>query len=281
MVRKVILSRKGFDGTTGGKPSPVIDGKLMSLPIPRADSGFFYKDLAISPQESYLKIMMDLGIRLYSETHLDPDLLKSIMGNRSNEWRGLFGQGGNSQGTLYNRDVGKGDIFLFFGWFKEVSKINGIWKYVPNAPEIHAVFGYLEVDQAIDIRTGDSVPTWAKYHPHIKDRNTYGNQRNTVYFATPTFTKNVDKPGWGCFDFNKRLVLTKTGEKNKSYWELPSCFQNEQDNFTHNINTWNVLPNGRIEMQTLGRGDQEVYIGGKPEVVEWAEKLIGDCSSFQ
>ncbi|MGR7910121.1 Nmad3 family putative nucleotide modification protein [Lysinibacillus capsici] len=45
MGRKVIISRKGFDGTTGGKPSPIIDNKFISLPIPRADWEIFIRIL--------------------------------------------------------------------------------------------------------------------------------------------------------------------------------------------------------------------------------------------
>ena len=281
MGRKVILSRKGFDGTTGGKPSPIIDGKFVSLPIPRADSGVFYKNLIFSNTESYLKVMKDLGIKFYSEAHLDPDLQKSIIEERPENWRGLFGQSGNSQGTLHNRNVGNGDIFLFFGWFKEAKKINSVWKYCKNAPDIHAIFGYLEVDKVFDIRAGEPVPEWTKYQPHIKGRKEYGKQRNSVYMATPTFSTISNKSGWGCFKYDDQLVLTKSGEKSKSIWELSPCFQNEQDNFTHSIKTWNVTDNGWIEMQTSGRGDQEMFISSSPEVVAWAENLITSCSLYE
>jgi hypothetical protein len=279
--RKVILSRKGFDGTTGGKASPIIDGKLVSLPIPRADSGDFYKNLIFSPTESYLKVMKDLGIKLYSEAHVDPDIRKSIIPNRPERWRGLFGQSGPSQGTLHNRQVGKGDIFLFFGWFKEVRRINGVYQYCPDAPDIHAIFGYLEVDCVFDIQAGASVPYWMKYHPHIKEREEYGTQRNAIYMATKSFSKSPQKQGWGCFRYDKRLVLTKEGAKKRSLWELPPCFQGEHENFTCGIKKWEILQNGNVEMQINGRGDQELYISDKPEVVEWAENLISSCAVYE
>ncbi|QQN86677.1 Nmad3 family putative nucleotide modification protein [Bacillus toyonensis] len=281
MGRKVILSRKGFDGTTGGKASPILDDKFVSFPIPRADSGDFYKNLIYSSTESYLKVMKDVGINLYSEAHLDPDLKKSILKVRPENWRGLFGQSGNSQGTLHNRNVGKGDIFLFFGWFKEVRKINDIWKYCKDAPDIHAIFGYLEVDKVLDIRERDAVPVWTLYHPHIKGRKEYGTQRNNVYMATSTFSTDSNKPGWGCFKYNEQLVLTKEGTENKSFWELPPCFQNEQKKFTCAIKTWDVLENDWIEMQPSGRGDQEMYISDNPKVVAWAENLIKSCSLYE
>jgi hypothetical protein len=281
MGRKVILSRKGFDGTTGGKPSPIMDNKFVSLPIPRADSGDFYKNFIYSPTESYLKVMKDLGINLYSEAHLDPDLQKSILKERPEKWRGLFGQAGISQGTLHNRNVGKGDIFLFFGWFKEARKINGVWKYGADAPDVHAIFGYLEVDRVLDIKSRNPVPSWTKYHPHIKWRKAYGTQRNSVYMATPNFSKDSKKQGWGCFKYDKQLVLTKDGQKNRSTWMLPPCFQGEQDSFTHALKTWNVMPNGWVEMQPNGRGDQEMYISSNPQVVKWAEQLITSCPIYE
>lgn len=280
MTRKVILSRKGFDGTAGGKPSPILDGKYVSLPIPRADSGDFYKNFRYSSNESYLKVMKDLGINFFSEAHLDPDLQKFILKERPERWRGLFGQSGSSQGTLHNRFVGQGDIFLFFGWFKEARKVNGIWRNCSNSPDIHSIFGYLEVDRLLDIKARNPVPSWTKYHPHIKKRREYGSQRNTVYIATREFSSYPQKTGWGTFMYNNKLVLTKENAKSKSIWELPAVFKGEQEQFTHDIKIWNELPNGSIEMQTNGRGDQEMYISSNPEVVKWAEELIKSCSTY-
>ncbi|MCA1040532.1 hypothetical protein LCM00_13545 [Bacillus infantis] len=280
MARKVIISRKGFDSTTGGKPSPILDNKFVSLPIPRADSGDFYKDLKYSRDEDYLKVMKDLGINLFSEAHLDPDLQKSILKERPERWRGLFGQSGISEGTLRNRFVGEGDLFLFFGWFKKARKVNGVWRYSKDVPDVHAIFGYLEVDRVLDIKARKPVPSWTTYHPHIKKRSDYGNKRNTVYVASKKFSTHPRKAGWGTFMYDNELILTKQNATSKSFWELPSVFKGEQKQFTHNVNVWNELPNGRIEMQTNGRGDQEMYISSNPEVVKWAEDLIKSCSTY-
>lgn len=281
MARKVILSRKGFDKTAGGKASPIIGDKFVSLPIPRAESGDFYKNLQVSSTESYLKIMKDLGIKFFSEAHLDPDLQRSVLKERPANWRGLFGQSGTSQGRLNKQRVGKGDIFLFFGWFKDTTNDNGGWKYSQKAIDIHAIFGYLEVDEVFDIKAGNNVPSWATYHPHVKGKEGYGKHSNSVYMATPLFTADAEKPGWGCFEFDERLVLTKSESENRTLWKLPPCFQGEKDNFVHAKRSWNVLPNGHVEMQTIGRGDQEVYISSNPRVVEWAENLIKFCSIYK
>jgi len=43
---KIIFSRKGFDSSTGGVPSPIFpDGKILSLPIPDKLSPIKYKDI--------------------------------------------------------------------------------------------------------------------------------------------------------------------------------------------------------------------------------------------
>ncbi|SDM85775.1 hypothetical protein SAMN05518871_102409 [Psychrobacillus sp. OK028] len=122
MARKVILSRKGFDKSSGGKPSPILNGNLISLPIPRAGADDFYSDLAISPTESYLNVMQELGIKHHYEGHLDPDIRKSILQNRPIEWRGLFGQSGPSQGVLNKMKVGEEIFFYFLVGLKKLKK---------------------------------------------------------------------------------------------------------------------------------------------------------------
>ena len=46
---KIVLSRKGFDSTSGGAPSPIIDGVPYSLPIPtgKYPSKSTYRDLGL------------------------------------------------------------------------------------------------------------------------------------------------------------------------------------------------------------------------------------------
>ena len=40
---KVVFSRKGFDGSAGGSPSPIIDGIPLSIPIPYLNSTKTYQ----------------------------------------------------------------------------------------------------------------------------------------------------------------------------------------------------------------------------------------------
>jgi len=65
---KIILSRKGFDSSFGGSPSPIFpNGSLISLPIPAHNyvSGYDYDNKEYTPVEyKYLQIPSDIRIFL-------------------------------------------------------------------------------------------------------------------------------------------------------------------------------------------------------------------------
>ena len=54
--------------------------------------------------------------------------------------KGIFGQAGGSQGELDNCEIGRGDLFLFFGWFKQ---------HYQNGPNLHHLFGWLQIEKII------------------------------------------------------------------------------------------------------------------------------------
>lgn len=63
MTKKVILSRKGFDSSSGGKPSFIYGDRLISLPIPGEGSGIGYKDISFDQNTKLDKVMREVGIR--------------------------------------------------------------------------------------------------------------------------------------------------------------------------------------------------------------------------
>ena len=74
---KLILSRKGFDSTNGGCPSPILDGRLCSLPIPDAGASTRYGEISSFNGSSIARIVEDLTRGRISDdngAHLDPDL---------------------------------------------------------------------------------------------------------------------------------------------------------------------------------------------------------------
>lgn len=132
----------------GGQPSPIMpDGTLLSFPIPESGDPMTYGELMYKGQ-SYFDLIKALNpntkLDRDSHCHLDPDLLSEPL-YRYKGWRPLFGQTGAAQGHLAKCGIGRGDLFLFFGTFRKAELYQGILRYVKGAPEVHLVFGYLEV----------------------------------------------------------------------------------------------------------------------------------------
>ncbi|MEP2614143.1 MAG: hypothetical protein ABJH31_08575, partial [Marinobacter alexandrii] len=75
---RLILSRKGFDSSAGGCPSPVLpDGSPCVLPIPDGQSRIRYDDVRFG-ERRLGKLARDLSggrVRSRDGAHLDPDVL--------------------------------------------------------------------------------------------------------------------------------------------------------------------------------------------------------------
>lgn len=282
MNLKIILSRKGFDEKSGGEASPIYDGKFIPFPIPRADSEVFYKELSFSESKSYLQVMKDLNITQYSEAHLDPDLVKGVLRDRHPNWMPAFGQSGTAQSTLATNQVQKGDLFLFFGWYKNVDLVDGRFKYLEGTGRdkgFHAIYGYMEVSDVFDLRANtSSIPDGLQRHPHVYKRDNYS-EANSLYVASKKLSFDATKPGAGCFNFRNDLVLTQLN-KTKSRWLVPRFFKNiDETNFNAKMK-FGAVRSQLIEMTTSGRTSQELLITTDKSVVEWAQKLIRDSQVY-
>jgi hypothetical protein len=182
---KIILSRKGFDSENGGMPSPIFpDGKIVSLPIPTSRSPTNINNLNVNGYD-IADVISDLSNkRLTTEqyVHLDPDVDYEILANRPKNWQGAFGQVSAAQGHLSNYVVGKGDLFIYFGWFKEVERHNQVWQFKQNAPNLHAIYGWLFVEDVISVYGNEKnilkKYPWLEYHPHLCGFN---DVQNTIY----------------------------------------------------------------------------------------------------
>src|SRR5260370_22879778 len=176
---KIVLSRKGFDSESGKVPSPILpDGTLVTLPIPDLSrtSGITYDDIGAADHGSIERIVEDLTNQNISRqhfAHLDPDLRRSSYPRRPG-WRPLFGQAGGDQTHLNKNQVGVGDLFLFFGWFKEVEIVNDRYRFVRNAPNLHVIFGWLQIQSVLTVGTSP-MPPWAEYHHHSRAPSSSGN----------------------------------------------------------------------------------------------------------
>jgi hypothetical protein len=217
---RIIFSRKGFDSASGGCPSPVIDGRPLSLPIPtRQPSGITFADL----HGPYASLVADLTRGRQgadSRCHLDPDIDHSLL-PRQPGWRGAFGQAGAALSHLEGQGVGPGDLFLFWGSFRDVECHAGRWRF--TGPTRHTIFAWLQVESAhrLDPLGPTSLAArhpWLTLHPHMQPG---WSGANAIYVAAPSLTlpgQETTLPGWGVL--RRGHVLTAAGGV-PSRWSVP------------------------------------------------------------
>ena len=282
---KIVISRKGFDSAFGGVPSPLLhDQRLISLPIPynaretrRRFADVQFDGRSIGPMVEMLTSQRVLGNHY---CHLDPDLRADALCERSSGWRPAFGQADAAAKHLINRGVGIGDVFLFFGLFRQVDQN---YSLVAGTPKLHVLHGWLQVDEVI------TNPTqwvrdhpWAAQHPH-----TYGHgwkYSNTLYLAKPFLCvdgKETHLPGAGVFPyFNKYLQLTDPRSPSAINWRLPSELGpragRTPPTYIGNPSKWTergddiLFTPGRVTRWQEAAWNADEY----PGMIEWMVRLI-------
>lgn len=276
-LMKLILSRKGFDSVAGGCASPTFsDGSFFSLPIPQPpplpdkSKQVTFSDIRFNhPIGQIVEDLSKGRTNANDVTHFDPDLRRDSLPRKTN-WRALFGQAFAAQSHLARHDVGVGDLFLFFGWFREVENIGGVFRYKPGALDRHVFFGWLEVGEVWPLGMDrNNVPDWANMHPHITAEF---EPSNTVYVAAEktssagTFPRVTDE-----------LVLTCPGA-NRSFWRLPKWFypngKNSCLSYHSSPTRWKV-EDDYAYLTSVGRGQEFVLDSNDyPEAEDWVRRLI-------
>ena len=268
---KIILSRKGFDSKYGGCPSPIMpDGAMLSFPIP-SDTGVEYSCMSYKEQK-YSEIWKQLcpNRKDYREVcHLDPDIREGVRMKLVDNWKPAFGQCGAAQTHLENKGVTYGDLFMFFGWFRQTeNRPTGQLTYKKDSPGIHAIYGYIQVGEMLQ---GDRIQEYP-WHPHA-DQSLYAYANNTLYTPAPELIIGNYKtglPGYGTLEYASRLVLTKEG-MSRSRWNILDWF-NEVEISHHNKES---IKNDYFQSAGIG---QEFVISANEEamknVTDWVKAII-------
>lgn len=281
---KLVLSRKGFDSSAGGCPSPIFpDGRMISLPIPDKNSIVTYGGIrrygeTIGPMVEQLS-----GGRIPQthHAHLDPDLVEESLARRSG-WRPIFGQTNQAQTHLQKNGVGVGDLFLFFGLFRRIHRSNGQLTWERGERPRHVIWGWLQVDEVL---SPDQVDTnrydWAADHPHFHRGD---DPQNTIYIARRRLDLGTGVsstiPGAGVFSYyHPQLQLTAEDGKNVSDWKLPTWFL---PNRGRTPLTYHAKPerweehNSHARLRAVSRGQEFVLDCREyPETKEWLKQLLG------
>ncbi len=243
---KIIFSRKGFDSAAGGGASPIVGGKPVSLPIPSGGhSVTTYGDLGLGE----LAAMASRG-KFGVDDHCHHDPMFRADGTC------LFGQCSAAQTHLENQGVGIGDVFLFFGLYRE-----------EVTRELHhRIFGFMKVAEIVDL-TACSDAQRAGFaavgHPHALGMHA----RNDVIYAGPGRTAHRASP---------ELRLT-VPEGPPSLWTRPSWLKRGGLSYHDRADRW--LPGGRL--RSVARGQEFVAdIGQRREPHGWLAQKIAEITAI-
>ena len=284
---KLILSRKGFDSSHGGCPSPILDGRLCSLPIPDPGAPTTYAEIFPYRDSSIAQIVEDLThnrVRRSDGAHLDPDLRRDAIA-RAAGWRPIFGQAAAAQSHLANHNISPGDLFLFFGCFRRTEQVGGRFRFVRGAPNLHIIFGWLQVGcvAAATSELAGEKP-WAKGHPHLEAPDRYKN--NTLYFASDRVSSiGLNSSGAGTFGpIRPELILTEAGS-NCSVWNLPRWFapagRRPPLSYHGKRARWTDCGTS-TRLQSVGRGQEFVLdVDRYPEARAWLRTIFRGANRYR
>lgn len=242
---RIIFSRKGFDSSAGGCPSPISDGIPISLPIPtqkRSDTTYDHLGLGKIVEGATKGRLTGANL-----CHNDPMFEAG---------RCAFGQTGAAQAHLQNNGISVGDVFLFFGLFSEPDQRD------PH----HRIFGYLRVQEIHAIGAAPSAAMqpagFSRPHPHtIGDWNT----NNSLYVGAGRMAQHV----------SDSLRLSRAGER-VSCWRIPPWLRSAGLTYHTRPDRWD----GDETLHVVARGQEFISnVSGSAEAAAWLDETIEAINS--
>ncbi|MEM7665040.1 MAG: hypothetical protein AAF250_04225 [Pseudomonadota bacterium] len=242
---RIVFSRKGFDSSAGGGPSPILatsegpPGRPVSLPIPSGTaSATTYGDLGLGE----LAASASRGkLSANDLCHHDPMFLP--------DGTCVFGQHGAAQTHLERQGVGIGDVFVFFGLFADKR---------PEEPH-HRIFGYLRVEEMIALADGVPQDLVDLSHPHAL----------AMHSANDVIWRGEGRVANRASD---TLRLTVSGGS-PSLWQRPEWLKRGGLSYHDREERW---MRGGI-LRSVARGQEFVAdIGRRKAPREWLERVIAD-----
>lgn len=274
---RVILSRKGFDSASGGMPSPILpDGTLLSLPIPESAAhpggATPYRTIPAPGGRDLARTLRMLGAGsavIARGAHLDPDIDPDAR-PRLPGWRPAFGQSGAAAAHLDAMGVAPGDLFLFFGLFREtVIATDGRLRWKPGSRPRHVIWGWLQVGEVRRIEPGAEQPPWSREHAHVRDP---ARPRNTLYVAAAALSLDPALPGAGRFRHDPSVVLSRPGAP-PSTWSVPAALRSSGLSYHGDPERWSSDSDGSVTLRSVARG-QEFVAEATPETLAWVRGLL-------
>ena len=236
---RIIFSRKGFDSAAGGGASPIVGGRPISLPIPAgAASRTTYGDLGLG-EHAATASRGRLGAG--DLCHHDPMFCT--------DGTCLFGQVGAAQTHLANQGVGAGDVFLFFGLFREEE----------TGEPHHRIFGWMKIERMVDLPRcrEERKELTGLGHPHAIALH---GSNDCIYVG----------PGGMASRATDSLRLTVPGGP-PSLWNRPDWLRKGGLSYHDRDDRW--LRGGRLK--SVARGQEFVAdIGSRKAPREWLARVL-------
>ena len=243
------------------------DGTLLSMPIPTEDN-VSYSDIAWNGI-SYADILKQINPKdEYTTCHLDPDIRDNRI-HPIDGWKPAFGQISAAQGLLSNAGVQVGDLFLFFGWFRQVEETIQGYRFASKSNEdfykghdLQIIYGYMEIGEIITDQ--DEIRRFY-WHPHASDLRTKYSS-NALYLPSEKLSLNPTLKGYGVLDYREDRVLTMKG-KNRGTWnEYP---------FLMPEHVYGIKKNSAKDGGLYYAGIwQELVVNESDDLMEWAKRVI-------
>lgn len=275
---KIVLSRKGVDSSAGGFASPVMpDGRLLPVAIPDKRSPIRYRDLKDTVGIGRMvKHLSNERLNSWDRVHLDPDLNAHSI-ERQEEFQAAFGQCGAAQSHLASHQIGPGDLFLFFGWYRQVEYVKRRWRYVTGAPDQHIIFGWLQISRLVSVASllaGDQHPA-LRSHPHCFGE--YSGD-NTIYVARKVLSFNKHCAGAGCFSSRRDALVLTAQYKSRSVWQVPRWMHPHGKgsvlSYHQDLSRWSRDADKTI-LKSAARGQEFVLdTSHYPEAIDWVKTLL-------
>lgn len=238
---KIVFSRKGFDSSYGGSPSPIVDGRPISLPIPGSRG----------ETTTYEALGLDALVRRATRgrmsgtepCHDDP------MFAQGSCWLGQVNQ---AQAHLANQNVSQGDVFLFFGLFAEAD----------SGERHHRIFGWMRVTCHGPPEVISRDPGWRappRPHPHF-----FGSweKSNTIYHGAGGLARSAASA----------LRLTRPGGP-LNRWIVPPWLR--EAGLTYHARQHRWLDGN--ELDSARRGQEFVcHIGNASEPRRWLDSVLAE-----
>jgi Nucleotide modification associated domain 3 len=271
---------------------------MISLPIPEHNSSHrskqsskscphrhvTYNDLSLRHGERVAKLAFQLSkrkIRPSDCVHLDPDIRRELRDPRSTKLPLTFGQDGSPQTEL--RDLRDGDLFLFFGWFRDACEFaSDSYCFAREGPDVHAIWGWLQVGQRLELKSDMSMARKvANHHPHVSHPELREN--NFLYVASETLSFLPHLEGAGTLNkFHEGLRLSdaqanlRPRKRLRSNWSLPAFFKHVHITHIPKLSEW-----PRVGENILGKaanypGQEFVFEtkGHETELAKWLDGIF-------